>query len=159
MIWPLLEARAEIQKHLCSFFGSNENFKIFFWDLLTLRGKDSNGSRCLLYYPWHLFQWYVEFWISNSTYYWSMIFVWQIRNLSSQLKVSTNIFIKNIQYSKFSILPNHHKSCQGHKISYTQYFFDLSFTNFQIDYQKTDNFRKHNVSKFEVIKKCHYKNS
>ena len=30
-----LEARAEIQKYLCSFFGSNENFKICFRDLLT----------------------------------------------------------------------------------------------------------------------------
>ena len=35
MIWPILEARAEIQKYFRSFFGSNENFKICFWDLLT----------------------------------------------------------------------------------------------------------------------------
>ena len=36
MIWPcILEARAEIQKYFRSFFGSNENFKICFRDLLT----------------------------------------------------------------------------------------------------------------------------
>ena len=29
------EARAEIQKYFCSFFGSNENFKMYFRDLLT----------------------------------------------------------------------------------------------------------------------------
>ena len=34
MIEPLLEARAEIQKYFRSFFGSNENFKICFRDLL-----------------------------------------------------------------------------------------------------------------------------
>ena len=32
MIWPILEARAELQK-IC--IGANENFKIFFRDLLT----------------------------------------------------------------------------------------------------------------------------
>ena len=35
LISPLLEARAEIQKHFRSFFGSNENFRICFQDLLT----------------------------------------------------------------------------------------------------------------------------
>ena len=35
MIRPLLEARAEIQKFYRLFFGSNENFKICFRDLLT----------------------------------------------------------------------------------------------------------------------------
>ena len=36
MIRPHLEARAKIQKYFrCSFFGSNENFKICFRDLLT----------------------------------------------------------------------------------------------------------------------------
>ena len=37
MIWPILEARAEIQKYFGSFFGSNENFKICFPDLLTFK--------------------------------------------------------------------------------------------------------------------------
>ena len=37
LIQPLLEARAEIQKYFRSFFGSNENFEICFWDLLTFR--------------------------------------------------------------------------------------------------------------------------
>ena len=37
MIRPLLEARAKIQKYFCLFFGSNENFKICFRDLLTFR--------------------------------------------------------------------------------------------------------------------------
>ena len=32
MIWPILEARAEIQKYFRSFLGSNENFKICFQD-------------------------------------------------------------------------------------------------------------------------------
>ena len=35
MIRPLLEARAEIQKIFSFFFGSNENFKICFRDLLA----------------------------------------------------------------------------------------------------------------------------
>ena len=39
MIWPILEARAEIQKYFRSFFRSNENFKICFRDLLTFRLK------------------------------------------------------------------------------------------------------------------------
>ena len=37
MIWPLDLARAEMQKYFCSFFGSNESFKICFRDLLTFR--------------------------------------------------------------------------------------------------------------------------
>ena len=37
MIWPILEARAEIELYFCSFFGSNENFKICFWNQLTFR--------------------------------------------------------------------------------------------------------------------------
>ena len=37
MIWPILEARVEIEKYFRSFFGSNENFKIWFWDYLTFR--------------------------------------------------------------------------------------------------------------------------
>ena len=32
------EARAEIHKYFCSFFGSNEHFKICFPDLLTFKG-------------------------------------------------------------------------------------------------------------------------
>ena len=32
MIWPILQSRAEIQKYYRSFFCSNENFKICFWD-------------------------------------------------------------------------------------------------------------------------------
>ena len=35
MIWPILEARAEIQKYFRPFFDSNENFVIGFQDLLT----------------------------------------------------------------------------------------------------------------------------
>ena len=35
MIWPLFSGKAEIQKYFHSFFGSNENFKICFRDLLT----------------------------------------------------------------------------------------------------------------------------
>ena len=35
MICPILEARAEMQKYFCSIFGSNENFKICFRNLLT----------------------------------------------------------------------------------------------------------------------------
>ena len=34
-----LEARGETQKYFRSFFGSNENFKICFWDLLTFMQK------------------------------------------------------------------------------------------------------------------------
>ena len=37
MIWPNLEASADIQKYIRSFFGSNENFKICFQDLLTFK--------------------------------------------------------------------------------------------------------------------------
>ena len=37
LIRPPLEARAKIQKYFRSFFGSNENFKICFRDLLTFR--------------------------------------------------------------------------------------------------------------------------
>ena len=33
--WLILEARTEIQKKNHLFFGSNENFEICFWDLLT----------------------------------------------------------------------------------------------------------------------------
>jgi hypothetical protein len=35
LIQPLLEARAKIQKYFRSLFGSNENFRICFPDLLT----------------------------------------------------------------------------------------------------------------------------
>ncbi len=35
--WLILEARAEIQNKNRCFFGSNENFEICFWDLLTFR--------------------------------------------------------------------------------------------------------------------------
>ena len=35
MTWPILEARAEIQKHFCSFFGSNEDIHKSFWNYLT----------------------------------------------------------------------------------------------------------------------------
>ena len=109
------------------------------------------------------FQWFdnmpsFEFWISKNTYYWSIFFFWPIRNLSSQLNISTNIFITNSQYSLFSILTNLPKSCQVHKIRSTQYFFDLSFTEFQMGYEKENNFRKQSVSKFKVIKKYHHKN-
>ena len=36
MIWPILEARAGIQKHFRSFFGSNEDIQKSFWNYLTL---------------------------------------------------------------------------------------------------------------------------
>ena len=39
LIRPLLQARAQIQKYFCSFFGSNENFEICFRDLLTFKGQ------------------------------------------------------------------------------------------------------------------------
>ena len=35
MIWPILEARAEIQKYFRSFFGSNEDIQKSFWNYLT----------------------------------------------------------------------------------------------------------------------------
>ena len=31
MIWPILEARAELQKYFSSVVGWNENFEICFW--------------------------------------------------------------------------------------------------------------------------------
>ena len=36
MIWPILEARAEIQRYFSSFSGSNEIFKICFRPLIDL---------------------------------------------------------------------------------------------------------------------------
>ena len=55
MIWPILEARAEIQKYFRLFFGSNENSKICFRDLLTFRLDSMNllfalGLSLLWYY-------------------------------------------------------------------------------------------------------------
>ena len=41
--WLILEAKAEIQKNR-SFFGSNENFEICFWDLVTFNEGYSNTS-------------------------------------------------------------------------------------------------------------------
>ena len=35
MIWPILEARAEIKKSFRSYFGSNEDIKKSFWNWLT----------------------------------------------------------------------------------------------------------------------------
>lgn len=100
-------------------------------------GTTNSAPRCLLYCPLHLFQWFDN--MLNFEYRIICIivqhfFVWPIRNLSSQIKVSTKIFITNIQYSIFGILANHQKSCQGHKISSTKYFFDLSFTDLQMGY-------------------------
>ena len=37
MIWPILDARAEIQKYFCSFFGSNKDIQKSFWNYLTFR--------------------------------------------------------------------------------------------------------------------------
>ena len=37
MIWPILEARAEIQTYFRSFFGSNEGIQKSFWNYLTFR--------------------------------------------------------------------------------------------------------------------------
>ena len=42
LIRPVVEARAEIHQYFCSFFGSNENFKICFWDLLTFNNRHYN---------------------------------------------------------------------------------------------------------------------
>ena len=39
MIWPILEARAEIQKYFRSLFGSNEDIQKSFWNYLTFRGE------------------------------------------------------------------------------------------------------------------------
>ena len=39
MIWPILEARAEIEKYFHSFFGSNEDIQKSFWNYLTVRFK------------------------------------------------------------------------------------------------------------------------
>ena len=41
LIWLILEARAEFKKIFPSFFGSNENKKIFFWNLLTFSSSIS----------------------------------------------------------------------------------------------------------------------
>ena len=49
-----LETRAEIQKHFCSYFGANLNFKICFRDLLTFsetyhrRRSCQNTSLCIM---------------------------------------------------------------------------------------------------------------
>ena len=42
--YGVFEARADIQKYFCSCFGSNENFKIRFRDLLT---NSRQGKLCL----------------------------------------------------------------------------------------------------------------
>ena len=42
------ETMAEIQKHFRWFFGSNENFKIWFWDLLIF----SINYECFIDIPW-----------------------------------------------------------------------------------------------------------
>ena len=42
---PFLEARAEIKKLFRSFFGSNENKKICFWNLLTFRRFVRNTNK------------------------------------------------------------------------------------------------------------------
>ena len=39
MIWPILEARAEIQKYFRSFFGSNEDIQKSFWNYLNFRSS------------------------------------------------------------------------------------------------------------------------
>ena len=44
MIWPILEARAEIQKYFCSFFGSNEEIQESFWNYLTFKGKNKSEN-------------------------------------------------------------------------------------------------------------------
>ena len=58
MIQPLFEARAEIQKYFRSFFGSNENFKICFRDLLTFSlGREGLGtppSAIIELQTWHV---------------------------------------------------------------------------------------------------------
>ena len=47
-IWPILEARAEIQKYFWSFFGSNEDKKNRFWNYLTFNGSN--------FVSWFLFE-------------------------------------------------------------------------------------------------------
>ena len=39
-IWPILEARAEIQKYFRSFFGSNEGIQKSSWNYLTFKSKE-----------------------------------------------------------------------------------------------------------------------
>ena len=56
LIGPLLEARAEMQNYFRSFFGSNEKFRICFWDLLTfsdplLALKDVKKIDVAIFFP------------------------------------------------------------------------------------------------------------
>ena len=46
MIWPILEARAEIQKYFRSFFGSNEDIQKSFWNYLTF-SRSNQGVKLL----------------------------------------------------------------------------------------------------------------
>ena len=39
MIGPILEAKAEIQKYFCSFFGLNEDIQKSFWNYLTFNDR------------------------------------------------------------------------------------------------------------------------
>ena len=50
IIWPILEARAEIQNYFCSFIGSNEDIQKSFWNYLTF--KEKLRSYCLIYVLW-----------------------------------------------------------------------------------------------------------
>ena len=42
MIWPIFEARAEIQKYFRSFFGSNEDVQKSLWKYLTFSKYQGN---------------------------------------------------------------------------------------------------------------------
>ena len=45
MIWPILEARADIQKYFLSSFGWNEDIQKSFWNYLTFRVYGSRFER------------------------------------------------------------------------------------------------------------------
>ena len=55
MIWPILEARAEIQKYFCSFFGSNEDVINLFWDFLTFSSSQNQLNDFYEYFDLILF--------------------------------------------------------------------------------------------------------
>ena len=46
MIWPILEAKTEIQKYFRSFFGSNEDIQQTFWNYLTFSLITLNVELC-----------------------------------------------------------------------------------------------------------------
>ena len=51
MIWPIWEARAEIQKYLCWFFGSNEKFINCFHEIIWHLAKVGWWNLCPPHFP------------------------------------------------------------------------------------------------------------